>query len=106
MTATGPGDLSDSEGVNTDIIILNYRLQFKGSRTQSWGSEAPDKRAKAPPGGKCARSVAVPLNLTLSPFNKQYRTRKESFLSKESEIKQQIKKQPTNCERSKQRSLL
>lgn len=91
--AKGLGDLLDSEGVNTNIVILNYRLQFKGSRTQSWGSEAPNKSAKAPPGGKYAGSVVVPLNLTLSPFNKQYKLRKASFLSKESEIKeQQIKK--------------
>lgn len=64
--------MSDSEGINTNIVVLNYRLQFKGSRTESWGFEAPDKCSKAPPGGKCACSVAVPLNLTLSPFNKQY----------------------------------
>lgn len=97
----------DSESVNTNIVILNSRLQFKGSSTESWGSEAPDKRANAPPGGKCACSAAVPLNLTLSPFNKQYKIRKESLLSKESEIKQQqIKKQPTNRGRSNQRSLL
>lgn len=89
----GLGDLLDSESVNTNIVILNYRLQFKGSRTQSWGSEAPGKSVKAPPGGKYAGSVAVPLNLTLSPFNKQYKMRKASFLGKESEIKeQQIKK--------------
>lgn len=63
-TATGLGDLSDSDGVNTTIVILNYRLQFKGSRTHSWESEAPDKRAKAPPGWKRACSATVPLNLT------------------------------------------
>lgn len=82
-TATGPGDLSDSEGANTNIVILNYRLQFKGSRTQPWGSEAPDKCAKAPPGGKRACSVAVPMNLTVSPSNKQYKIRMESFHTKE-----------------------
>lgn len=79
----GAGDLSDSEGANTNIVILNYRLQFKGSRTLLWGSEAPDKCAKAPPGGKHAWSVAVPMILTVSPFNKQHKIRMESFHTKE-----------------------
>lgn len=92
-----------SESTNTNIVILNYRLQFKGSRAEPPGDQRHQTNVP-----KLLLEGSVPAQLQcqwiwqcLLPMSST-KSGWKVFTPRKKEIKiQQIKKQPTNNKRSR-----